>query len=161
MHVSMKLACAGLVLAGALRAGDLGGQVSNQSSGGPITITLDEADAGKEDVLVTVQGPPLGRGSQAAPVLLTGAARSRKLEPGQTALITLKQPPSPAEAPASRLFRVTLDGREGCGFTYRVSYRDGKPVGEIDPDEGTCPRADLEQPDPNLVLFWGYLLTGL
>ena len=153
----------GLLLTGAgIRAGELDGFVSNQSSKGPITITLCRECAKEEDVLVKLLDPPLGRGAQAlAPAVLKGEALSRKLEPGQTAVISLARLPEPDQPPVLRTFRVTQDGQAGeCRFTYQVRFQGGRPEAVIETDEGTSPRADLEQPDPNLVLFWGYLLTG-
>jgi hypothetical protein len=147
---------------GFLQAGELDGHLSNQSTKGDITLTLSEECVRHEDVLVSLLDPPPGAGKAAlAPALLRGADRSWTLKPGQTAVITLKTPPSPAEAPVRRHFRVTQAGAAGrCGFTYQVDLKDGKPVVEVQPDEGADPRADLEQADPNLVLFWGWLLTG-
>ena len=164
MQKSIKWSLTGLLLAATgLRAGELDGLVSNQSSKGPITITLCQECAKDEDVLIKLAGPPLGRGKLAAPpALLKGADLSRKIEPGQTAVIALKEPPSPAGAPVLRTFRVTQEGQSGeCSFTYKVSWKGGKPAAEIVPEGGNSPRADVEQADANLVLFWGYLLTGI
>lgn len=157
---------ASLVLAalagGFLQAGELDGHLSNQSSKGAITITLSEECAKREDVLVSLLDPPLGAGKEVLrPALLKGADRSRVLAPGQTLVISLKGLPGPAEAPVRRRFQVTQAGTAGsCGFIYQVELKGGKPVVELQPDEGADPRADLEQADPNLVLFWGWLLTG-
>jgi hypothetical protein len=146
--------------AAALAAGDLDAYFSNQSADGPITLSLDEADAERGDVYFSLLNRPADRGPRPAPVLLQGAQRSQTLAPGQTAVLHLLAAPV-AGSRAERAFRVRQGGRAGhFDFTFRVALLGGLPYAEARPDPGSEQRAELTRADPDLLIFWNFRPPG-
>lgn len=143
----------------ALAAGDLDGHFSNQSSAGPVTLTLCQGCAEAGDVLFALLDPPDGAARQRpAPVRLKGADRRQSLAPGQTAVLTLTADPAPGTT-VQRHFHVTQAGQPGCfGFTLQASIQDGMRVTEVRADAAV--RADLAQADSDLLVFWGFRPAG-
>jgi hypothetical protein len=129
-----------------MQAGDLGLRVSNQSLRETITLTQLVDRGGKEDVIFTLLTDP-------APQSPSG---SRALKPGDTARITLQDPPKEGQDPEVRQFRLTREGDPAeCYFAYQAGYEKGKPVAVLQYDPCMDPRVDLVQVEPDLLVFCG------
>lgn len=144
---------AGLLLASPALAADTRVYLSNQTKGA-VKIVNCTAGGGAGRVALELFEPRGPAGGPAGVVDLKPDGAGAVLASGNTGSLSLEETP-PADHESR--FRLIWNGEVMGYFRYLVPAGGQAPRVEVEA-QGLNPRADLQQPDPDILMFFG--LTG-